>query len=388
MRVELELKYVQCWTDHRGRKRFRFRRRGYPRIELPTNADPRSPEFQAAYHAALAGRQTDAAVAAVTARGGSGTVNAAIMAYLASTTFNDNYSPSTRSARRPLLNSVSRLVGTLPLAKMDTNWVTRWLETAPTKIVKATRLGAIRPFLQWAIGVGLITVDPTVGIKVKVTASNGHATWTDEQIEQFRACHPIGARARLALELLLAVAARRGDAIALGRQHLRDGCLVFVQQKNRKRKPVTVEAPVPPRAAGRPQRLPERARGADILDHRVGPAIQREGLQHPVPRVVRRGRVAAVVQAPWPAQGGLPHHGRERLHRARDQVDLRPSHLARSRALYRRRRQQAPGHPRAGQGGGRQQRRAAGGGGGRVTHGRCRTRSPQARDHRRTRPLL
>jgi site-specific recombinase XerD len=246
MKVELELKHVQSWTDHLGRRRFRFRRGGYPRIELPVNADVNSPEFQAAYHAALRGEKTNAALASVAARGGSGTVNAAITAYLASTTFNDDYSPSTRSARRPMLNSVSRLVGTLPLAKMDTNWITRWLETAPSKIVKATRLGAIRPFLQWAIGVGLITVDPTATIKVRITASKGHHTWTDAEIEQYRARHPIGTRARLGLELLLAVAARRSDAIVLGRQHLRDGCLVFVQQKNRKRKPVTVEAPVSP----------------------------------------------------------------------------------------------------------------------------------------------
>jgi integrase len=246
MRVELELKHVQHWIDHLGRKRFRFRRRGYPRIELPVNGDPNSPEFQAAYHAALRGEKTNAALASVAARGGSGTVNAAITAYLASTTFNDDYSPSTRSARRPMLNSVSRLVGTLPLAKMDRGWLERWLETAPSKIVKSTRLMAIRPFLRWAIGVGLITVDPTVGIKVKVTASNGHATWTDEQIEQYRARHPIGTRARLGLELLLAVAARRGDGISLGRQHLKDGVLTFTQEKNRRRKPVTVEAPVSP----------------------------------------------------------------------------------------------------------------------------------------------
>jgi len=50
--------------------------------------------------------------------------------------------------------------------------------------------------------------------------------------------------ARLALELMLNLASRRGDAIALGRQHLKDGWLVYTQEKNRKRKPVKVEVPV------------------------------------------------------------------------------------------------------------------------------------------------
>jgi hypothetical protein len=37
---------------------------------------------------------------------------------------------------------------------------------------------------------------PTAGMKVKAKESEGHPTWTDEQIAQFRACHPIGHKAR------------------------------------------------------------------------------------------------------------------------------------------------------------------------------------------------
>jgi integrase len=90
----------------------------------------------------------------------------------------------------------------------------------------------------------LIAVDPTVTIKVKVKESAGHHTWTDEELEQYRAHHPLGTMARLALELMLNLASRRGDAIVLGRQHFKDGWLVYTQEKNRKRKPVKVEVPV------------------------------------------------------------------------------------------------------------------------------------------------
>jgi integrase len=129
---------------------------------------------------------------------------------------------------------------------MDRNWIERWLETAPTKGVKRTRLLAVKPFTKWAVeSVHLIETDPAEGIKVKVRETDGHPTWTDEQIEQFRAHHPIGSKARLALELLLAVAARRGDGISLGHQHLKDGWLIFTQEKNRRRKPRKVETPVP-----------------------------------------------------------------------------------------------------------------------------------------------
>jgi len=245
MKIQLRMKYIQAWTDHLGRRRYRFRRKGFQRVELPVDSDPSSPEFQAAYHAALRGEIPGEAVAAVAARGGSGSVRDAIAQYLDSTTFNDDYSPSTKALRRMIFNSVSRLVGNLPLAAMDRNWIERWLETASTKGVKRTRLFALRPFLQWAVDpMRLIAADPSEGIKVKAKESTGHPTWSDEQIAQFRSHYPVGSKARLALELLLNLATRRGDCIALGHQHVKDGWLVYTQEKNRKRKPMKVETPI------------------------------------------------------------------------------------------------------------------------------------------------
>ena len=242
--MQVRLKFLNVWTDHLGRKRYRFRRRGFPRVELPIDGDPNSPQFMAAYAAALRGEKVDDAVAEVTARGGSGTVANAIAEFLNSTTFRDS-SASTQNLRRPMLNSVARLVGNLPLARMDASWIKRWLETASTVNVKRTRLLALRPFVKWALDCDLIETDPCANISVKFKEGTGHHTWTDEEIERVRNHHPLGTKARLALELLLAACVRRGDGIALGRQHVKDGSLVYVQQKNRRRKPVTVTMPLP-----------------------------------------------------------------------------------------------------------------------------------------------
>jgi site-specific recombinase XerD len=183
------------------------------------------------------------AMAVVTARGGSGTVKNAVEQYVSSTTFHE-YDTSTRSRRCSLLNSVSRMVGNLPLAQMDRNWIERWLEMSLTKGVQKTRLLALKPFFRWALKMHLITADPTDAIKVKIEEGAGHATWTDEEVEQYRARHPLGTMARLALELMLNLASRRGDAIVLGRHHLKNGWLIYTQEKNRKRKPVKVEVPI------------------------------------------------------------------------------------------------------------------------------------------------
>jgi integrase len=230
---------------------------------LPVDTDPSSPEFQAAYHAIMRGERPADALAGVAARGGSGTVNAAIEGYLNSTTFRDGSSPSTQALRKPILNSVARLVGNLPLAKMDDVWVGRWLDTAPTQHVKRTRLLALKPFTAWAASptIKLMEKDPTIGIKVSAPLKvkefagehyTGHWTWTNEQIAQYCAHHALGTKARLAIELMLDLASRRGDSIAVGRPHLKqvaiDGvlrtCLVYTQEKNRRTKPQTLTVPI------------------------------------------------------------------------------------------------------------------------------------------------
>ena len=67
--------------------------------------------------------------------------------------------------------------------------------------------------------------DPTAGVNAArpVIKSHGHMTWGEEQIAAYRDRHPIGTMARLAIELVLNIAARRGDAHLLGAQHIKRG---------------------------------------------------------------------------------------------------------------------------------------------------------------------
>jgi hypothetical protein len=55
--------------------------------------------------------------------------------------------------------------------------------------------------------------------------TEGYRTWSESDIEEFEAAHPVGSRARLALALLLYTAQRRADVVLMGRQHLRKGVL-------------------------------------------------------------------------------------------------------------------------------------------------------------------
>ena len=66
--------------------------------------------------------------------------------------------------------------------------------------------------------------DPTRDIKQRSIKGDGFHTWTDDEIAQFEAHHPIGTKPRLALALLLYTAQRRSDVVRMGRQHIRTAC--------------------------------------------------------------------------------------------------------------------------------------------------------------------
>jgi integrase len=80
----------------------------------------------------------------------------------------------------------------------------------------------------------MIGEDPTLGIKIKTPKSDGHHTWTEDEIAQFEAAHPIGSKARLALALGLCTVQRRGDVVRMGRQDIRNGWLHVEQEKTGK----------------------------------------------------------------------------------------------------------------------------------------------------------
>jgi len=67
----------------------------------------------------------------------------------------------------------------------------------------------IRHLIAFAIAEGECKTDSTIGMKTtRPTKSKGHLTWGDEQIEKYRARYAYGTMARLAIELVLNIAAR------------------------------------------------------------------------------------------------------------------------------------------------------------------------------------
>jgi integrase len=85
--------------------------------------------------------------------------------------------------------------------------------------------------MQFVVTAGLRDDDPTARIALPRARAGTIHTWTETEIATFEARHEIGTRPRLAMALLLYTAARRGDVIGLGPQHIRNGSLTYRQQK-------------------------------------------------------------------------------------------------------------------------------------------------------------
>jgi len=93
------------------------------------------------------------------------------------------------------------------------------------------RLKAFRQVFKWAIDNEVAHQDPAHGVKYLGSNSDGFHTWTEQEVHQYEAQHPVGTKARLALALLLYTGVRRSDVVKLGRPMESDGILRFKETK-------------------------------------------------------------------------------------------------------------------------------------------------------------
>jgi hypothetical protein len=230
----VSLRYIDEFRDRHGHVRRYFRRPGGPRIPLPGEVG--SKEFMAVYEAAAAGKRDPIGVG----RHDPHSLSAGVSLYLASARFAE-LAPDTRRTRKNELERFRNEHGDRMLSKLDKEAVERII--AKKRPVPARNfLKALSPFLEWCVSERLIASNPAISIKrPKSPNRDGYKPWTDELIEVYRA-HHIGTKARQAFELLVNVGAARIDTALLGRQHVRNGMLVYRRSKTG----VLIEIPILP----------------------------------------------------------------------------------------------------------------------------------------------
>jgi integrase len=222
--ARIRLRFVQAYVVN-GRSYYYFRKPGCARVKLP--GVPGSEPFMAAYQAVFAAAAPPSDIGAK--RNMPGTVAALVAAYATSDTFRD-LAAETRRSRWAILRRFGDEHGAKRVALLKREHVDailRGMRPHPRR----NFLKTLRPLLQFAISIGWCSSDPTRELRMSVKRGPGFKPWGEKQIEIFRCHHPLGSRARLALELLLGTAQRRADVVRMGPQHVRDGLLYVTQQK-------------------------------------------------------------------------------------------------------------------------------------------------------------
>ena len=256
MRIVVDFAYVLTDRDRHGTRRYYYRRRkGEPKIRL--QGQPGTTAFQASYEAARVAAEAplvDEESNRLSAPR-PGTYRWLCVEYFGSAEYR-RLDPRTQRTRRGIIEHTfdepiapgDRLTfANFPLERMTSKAV-RILRDRKAGLPEAAnnRVKALRRVFAWALEHEHVASNPARDVAYVRNATEGHHTWTPAEIAAFEARHPVGTKARLAMCLLLFTGLRRSDAVLLGRQHARQGWFKLVLQKNKRRKPVTVELPILP----------------------------------------------------------------------------------------------------------------------------------------------
>ena len=225
-------KFVKAYIDRNGHARFYFRRTGFKAVALP--GLPWSPEFMAAYSAAMAGEPPKVIVAPKAKQGSFAALAASYFASPAYLALKPNTKTIYNNAIERLCRSTDKhgtALGTLGAATLRRDHVVALMKARAEKPDRANLLRRVlRALMQHAIEIGLRDDDPTRDVKAIKRKSDGYHSWTDAEIAQFEARHPIGSKPRLALALLLYTGQRRSDVVTMGRQRIGKNGVIHVRQ--------------------------------------------------------------------------------------------------------------------------------------------------------------
>lgn len=195
-----------------------------PRVRL--KAPFGSPEFKGEYDAALTGKPITAP------RSPSKDTLRWLWLRYCETQAWLKLSELTRRQRKNVMRRVLEACGDMPLSEMTDDHITSGRDSrAATPSMARHFVFTMRGLFSWAVEAKHMTVDPTKDIEAFKPPTDGFAIWTDEEIERFQAAYPLGTRERLAFDVLFYTGLRKGDAVVVGRQHLKGGVLTIKTQK-------------------------------------------------------------------------------------------------------------------------------------------------------------
>ncbi len=198
-----------------------------PRVRI--RAGFGTPEFDVEYHAAITARLRPSP-----SRGApvAGTLAWLIERYRETPAWRD-LSLATREQREAILAHAIKSAGSQPYGQITRATIIAGRDGRHATPAQARHfLETMRGLFRWATDAQLVKANPTAGVADPARPkSAGIPVWTEEQVAAYERRWPIGTRQRVWLDVLLYTGLRRGDAVRLGRQHVRNGVATIKTEK-------------------------------------------------------------------------------------------------------------------------------------------------------------
>ncbi|MBB5044037.1 tyrosine-type recombinase/integrase [Shinella fusca] len=250
------LRYLVYDPDPRGNERYYVRMKGRPKIRIREtfrNAEGEiTDEFMAAYKAAIASLKQEGPQVSRRTPAPEGTFEWLFDQFYRSPTF-AGFDKATQKDKASVLDRFCETAGRLPYRKFrHEDMVKSQQKRAATPGAADKLVKVLRALFNWAMDQTppLATYNPAARVKPIHKSQGGFHTWLPEEIDKFRAFWPIGSMPRLALEIMVAIGARRSDAALIGpaNEVRHDGkrWLRFTPYKGRNNYPVTIETRMTP----------------------------------------------------------------------------------------------------------------------------------------------
>jgi integrase len=230
--VKVEFKYLIADIDKNGNVRRYVRKPKCAKIRLRQKFG--TPEFVQEYLKAMAIDHVRDFTKMLKVKASGDSLQWLVNRYYGSTTFKE-LGDETQKVRRRILDGICETSGYYEFSAITGQHIRLGMDGKADRPEAANGyLKALRGLFKFAVERGHLETDPSAGIKKVRHKTDGHHTWTIEEVKQYEARHPVGTKARLALALLLYTGQRRGDVVRMGRQHVSDGdTLRVVQGKTR-----------------------------------------------------------------------------------------------------------------------------------------------------------
>lgn len=228
--------FVSLFVDRHGKERCRFRRRGFSCM-LP---HPSAKEYRAAYKAALEGVKLEREWRTIP-----GTVDDLVARFYASSQFqraSEDWQGLVRSTLEPFrAETRNDHVRGFRFDHIEALLKAKAKKRQQGKRIVGGSAAAARLHQQlirlfdYAVKLGLRTDNPASQAELPVKASRGgFHSWSEDEIARYQERHPLGTKARLALEIMLWTGLRRGDTVKLGPRHIRGGRIILTAGKTGK----------------------------------------------------------------------------------------------------------------------------------------------------------